>query len=228
MTKPRIAFLLCGFPRSWEKCRESFLKFIENIDHDIFIHTYNTVKQYHPYIRDKFNINDNELKKPIGEIENILNIQYTHLVIESEEESLDDIKNLEINGLSPRTFLQYRKIKKCNDLRKEHEKINGIKYDYVIRLRMDLDFSNLSNSLPDLLNKVTAGKILTSSINNQPNDHIYISLPNDFDKLIEEMGNFIQIKREKEYDPHEYLSYCLNATGLIYEPCIHNLYLIYT
>lgn len=245
--KPKVALLLCGYLRSWEKCLGSFVKFFRDVDFDIFIHTYTTVKGYHPYIRDSCNITDNAYKKAEEDIINTIKLPYTRLVIESEEDSSNEIKQIEqkdLNcyqwleygpyddlqvlkgkGISIRTYLQYRKLRLCNELRKDYEKSTNTKYDYVIKLRMDLDYTYVSTSLLSLLKQVVPGKVLTSSANCQPNDHIYVCLPNDMDKLIEGMGS-TKLPLNREYNPHEYLFVSLTTAQLTFDPCIHNLCVI--
>lgn len=105
--KPKVALLLCGYLRSWSKCLPSFLKFTNEVDYDVFIHTYTTVKGYHPYIRDSCNIVDNTSRNVEEGIIQTIQIPYTKLVIENEEESLDEIKQIEQNDLQCYQWLRY-------------------------------------------------------------------------------------------------------------------------
>lgn len=49
--KPKIAILLCGHIRTWEKCKNSFKNYFKDIDYDLYIHTYNNITNYHPHFR---------------------------------------------------------------------------------------------------------------------------------------------------------------------------------
>jgi hypothetical protein len=242
--RPKVAILLCGHIRTWDRCLSSFVKFMDGVDYDIFIHTYSTSKSYHPYIRDTCNISDNTVEESKEDIIKKLQIPYIKLVVEKEEESMieikeveqkylncyqwpnygpyDDLQVLKGKGISIRTYLQYRKLRLCNELRKDYEKETGIKYDYIIKLRMDLDYSYVSTSLDSLLKLVKRGMILTSSANCQPNDHIYICYPEDMDKLIMGLGT-AKIPINREYNPHEYLFISLKTAQLDFNACIHNL-----
>jgi hypothetical protein len=239
MTK--VAILLCSHIRSWEKCRESFLKFTKDLDCDIFVHTYNTCKDYHTYVQNKYGITENKLTKHTENIN--LNIPHKKLVIEDDVAHLQEIKEIEdkdssspLNpkfeqyhelqmlkgkGISIRTYLSFRKFRMCNELRKEYEKETGIKYDYVVKARMDLDY-NYCDPLFVLLEKVKIGTILTSSGNTQPNDHIYIGFPEDVDKLLLAMKT-LKFKEDKEHSAHEYLFGLFKVSCLTFNPSINNL-----
>lgn len=240
--KPKVAVLLCGYLRTWDNTLQSFLNFMNNTDYDVFIHTYTTVNGYHPYIVDIYGITNNTYQASQDDIIKSLKIPYKKLVIEDDNDSLEEIKEVEDKdfpcyqwpdydsyndlqvlkgkGISIRTYLQYRKFRLCNDLRKEYEKETGIKYDYVIKLRMDLNYSQ--NSLISCLQNVSPLKVLTSSSNCQPNDHVYIGLPDTIDKLLNGLES-TKFPPDREYNPHEYCYISLLNAGLMYDPCIHNL-----
>lgn len=245
--KPKVAILLCGYIRTWEKCLPSFLKFMSTVDYDIFIHTYTITKNFHPYIETIHNITNNMDQYTQSEIINRLGVPYKGLVIENELNFIDEVKQVENKnidcyqwpnyseyddlqilkgkGISIRTYLQYRKFKLCNEMRKKYEVSNNVTYDFIIKSRMDLNYSEVSPSLLDLLYNTKTGKILTSSSNNQPNDHIYICLPEDIDKLLACM-DIANLPSDREYNPHEYLSILLKTSRLLYDPSIHNLHVI--
>jgi len=248
-SKQKVAILLCGHIRTWDKCISSFLEFTKDVDCDIFIHTYRTVKGYHPYIRDVNNVINNMGNETDDEIKQKIKIEYKQLVIEDEDAVLDEVYQIEDKntpcyqwpdyddyndlqvlkgkGISIRTYAQYRKFRLCNELRKQYEVDMNIKYDYVVRLRMDLYYSNVPMPLLSLLNIIDKGTILTTSVNTQPCDHIYIGLSKDIDSLLSSMGS-INFPVNREYNPHEYLHASLNKSKLKYNPCIHNLGIIRT
>jgi len=245
MSTPKVAILLCGYFRSWNQCLPSFLNFTSGLDYDVFIHTYSMVKAYHPYIRDSLGITNNTITEPHSQIRDNIKIPYKKLVIEDGNESLpevktvenislscyqvpslshyDDLQVLKGKGISIRTYLQYRKFRICNDLRKQYEKESGVSYDFVVKLRMDLDYTPVLTPLSLLLSFVTSNNILTSSSNNQPNDHIYISIPSNIDKLLISLGS-CSLPLDREYNSHEHLYKSLIQSHLTFFPCIHNLY----
>ena len=243
----KVAVLFCGHIRTWNQCRPGFIKFMRDTDYDVFVHTYTQIKSYHPYIRDTHKMQDNDVSQSVDDIRNEFGLECKHMVVEDETDAIPEIKEVENKdlkcyqwpqygpyddlqvlkgkGISIRTYLQYRKFRLCNELRKKYERDNSIAYDYVIRLRMDLDYSRVPVSLNETLRLVTRGKIFTSSANSQPNDHIYIGLPNDIDALVTSLGS-VKVAIDREYSPHEYLHLSLQQAGLSYQPSIHNLEVI--
>jgi hypothetical protein len=86
----KIAVLLYGNIRSWNICRENFIKtFTDNENEvDVFIHTCNKLLNYNHYIKDNYKIFD-DLILTDDDIVNRINIPYKQLTIEPQTISLE-------------------------------------------------------------------------------------------------------------------------------------------
>lgn len=245
----KVAILLCGHIRTWHNTKDSFLNFIDGTDYDIFIHTYNQINAFHPYIQGILSLSDdNNLQQVSNEtISNILDINYKDLVIENTNDDYfnkdiinaekkdipsyyhslysqyDDLQVLKGRGVSIRTYLQYRKMNLCNKLRKKYEQEHNIKYDYIFKTRFDMDYSKSSKKLKDFLDESISGTIITSPINSQPNDFMYICNSTDFDSLMDGYEN-ATFMANKEYSPHDYLYQALISQKLTNRATINNVY----
>jgi|UniRef100_A0A6C0IZ50 hypothetical protein len=76
------------------------------------------------------------------------------------------------------------KIKLCNELRKEYEQENNIKYDIVIKTRFDVYYESKLNLNIDLTQKLYYLSCIETL---EPSDVCYFSSGNNFDKLINEL-----------------------------------------
>lgn len=151
----KIAICLSGFIRTWEYSKVSFIKnLIQNLDCDIFIHTYkqnyyeySSVKKDIIYTEDEIksmfdliNVKDiviedrdiikEKIEQDSKKYENITNYKIRI------KESSDEIENYVNLGI--RIYDQLRKIHLCNELRKEYQLKNNIKYDFIVKSRFDV------------------------------------------------------------------------------------------
>lgn len=151
----KIAVCLSGFIRTWEYSRVSFIKnLIQDLECDIFIHTYKQNYFEHSatekdvvYTSDEilnmfkgFNVRDiviedrDFIKKEIEikskEYESVSNFK---IKIKESSDDSDNYVNLGI-----RIYDQLRKIHLCNELRKEYQLKNHIKYDFIVKSRFDV------------------------------------------------------------------------------------------
>jgi len=158
----RLAICISGFLRTWEYSKPSLLKnLIQNNDYDLFIHTYK--QNYFEYssgvenkIYDEEEIlkmfKDTNVKKiVIEDRDDILNDLTEHsqkykdvsnFFIKIKESS--DTKSKEIN-LGIRIYDQLRKNYLVNNLRKEYEIENNIKYDFYVKTRFDILYADKIN-----------------------------------------------------------------------------------
>ena len=151
----KIAICLSGFIRTWEYGKISFIKnLVQNLDCDVFIHTYkqnyfeySAMKKDVIYSEDEIIkmfeginvksivIEDRDITKKEIEIstkkyENVT--LYKNQIKESSEET-DNFVNLGI-----RIYDQLRKIHLCNELRKDYQLKNNVKYDLIVKSRFDV------------------------------------------------------------------------------------------
>lgn len=234
---PKIAVLICGHLRTWDKCRDNFIKSMGDADYDVFVHTYTKVKSYHPYIRDTYKVQNDDLMNSTDEIQTSIGIPCKRIEIEDESNAMTEVKEVEKKdlqcyqwsnydpyhdlqvlkgkGISIRTYFQYRKIRLCNELRKEYERSANIKYDYVFKIRPDLNFESISAPINLILNNIKGqkGVVWISPAGCQPSDRVYLCESNDMDRLINGLGSAV-LPTDREYNPHEYLAIAVSQSGL--------------
>jgi hypothetical protein len=192
----KIAILLCGHVRSWNK--EHFLNTFPNVD--VFIHTYNNIFGYHPFIQNKLNITNDDIKLTNSEIESYIGIDIKKIVIEDE----NNIINNNITHISSDVYSQFRKFKLCNQLRLEYESIYKIKYDLVIKTRFDISYSL---TISEIINLATNPNILYISEGPSvyPCDQIFIGFPERMSFLADLLTSSYPYKDIK-FSSHEWLN----------------------
>ena len=135
--KLKIALCISGHMRTFEETFPSIQKYIlSDLDCDVFIHTWDTLGlSYRPL--------DNNLNKKYQNLQDNLNKLFRpkKIIIEPRKEFM--ISNIMRTKLEPGRDIHgmlsmFYKIEACNDLKKEYEADNNIKYDIVIRFRSDL------------------------------------------------------------------------------------------
>jgi hypothetical protein len=140
----KIAMCISGYLRTFKECYPSIKKnLIDDNDIDIFIHTYDKVG------------NSSGWRSPIDLTEDI------------DIEFLESIPNLKVLAVQKWDNIKYQfekfreqqwivtninvigtifyKIYMCNELRKQYERENNIKYDLIIRMRGDQVFERKIN-----------------------------------------------------------------------------------
>lgn len=242
----KIAILLCGHIRTWEKCKETFIKIFDKYDADIFIHTYYTQNGYHPYIKEVYNLQDDKKELLPQEFYKLFeNLNIKDLCIENQEEIDKEIRENFKNPIKPfyDIIAQYRKILLCNNMRKEYEIKNNIKYDIIFKTRFDLMY-DINFNFDDIFNQLLLSNIqseLIESVNDDndiaiidigvyPSDMIIIGNHRSMDKIPEKMLSiYTDINEKDKYkqndetiNPHtlleqmlrtNYNTYCLQ-TGI--------------
>lgn len=144
MVKKKIAICISGYLRTFEECYPSILKnIIDDNDVDIFIHTYEKLGNssgWRHTIDLSEDINLNFLEKipnlKVIVVQNWDNIKYQ---FEKFREFHPNVTNINVIATI------FYKIFKCNELRKEYERENNIKYDLIIRMRGDQIFEKKIN-----------------------------------------------------------------------------------
>jgi len=165
----KVAVLLSGHVRTWDKCKESFFSMFPPDKYDIFAEAYEDQYGYHPYIQSKLNyFSDNKIKTIEGRfkacrIEN-------NIVFDCSK--FDHRMRNFTHG-----YCQYSKFQKCIELMTAYEKEHNTEYDYVIKTRFDLVYTDEAKNINFL-----DGLILDSN-NTFPNDHIVIGKRGDMINL---------------------------------------------
>lgn len=200
----RIAILLCGHIRTFESCKKSLLKAISqanNRDVDFFVHTYTKQYSYHPFIAGKIGIPDEINNKTVSD--KLFPDNY-HVVIE-EELVERDVPDLDKYPINLDIYSQIRKIRLCNEMRKEWERKNNFKYDLVIRTRMDVQYSE--SIIPSKLeeNTIYIPKCIETL---SPSDVCYMGKSETIDKIITSLSSEYS---PKIINPHIWLKICLEG-----------------
>ena len=144
MSKKKIAMCISGYLRTFEECYPTIYKnILQDNDIDIFIHTYdklgNSSGWRHPIdLKDDINMNflENIPNIKILAVQKWDNIKYQ---FEKFRKYQSHITNINVIGCI------FYKIYMCNQLRKEYEQNNNIKYDLIIRMRGDQIFTKKIN-----------------------------------------------------------------------------------
>lgn len=158
----RIAVLLTGHVRTWNDCKESFYSMFPPDKFDIFMEVYEDQYGYHPYIQSKLNcFSDNKITAVDGSykscrVEN--NVMFDCSKFDSRMREFT-------HG-----YCQYSKLQKCIELMIQYEQKHKIKYDYVVKTRFDLVYTDEAKEIDF---SSIEGLVLDSN-NTFPNDHIII------------------------------------------------------
>lgn len=134
----KVALCISGHMRTFENNFPSVQEHIlSQLNCDVFIHTWDTLGlSYRPLDNNLQKTNDVELYNKLNKFFNPKKIiieprrefEITHLMRNRLEQGRD------IHGM----LAMFYKIEACNNLKKEYEKNNNIKYDIVIRFRGDI------------------------------------------------------------------------------------------
>lgn len=144
MAKKKIAMCISGYLRTFEECYPSIKKnIIDGNDIDIFIHTYDKIGNSSGW-RHPIDLSQDINMEFLESIPNLKvlavqkwdNIRYQ---FEKFRQYQPNITNINVIGTI------FYKIYMCNQLRKQYELENNIKYDIIIRMRGDQIFEKKIN-----------------------------------------------------------------------------------
>jgi hypothetical protein len=237
----KVAIQLSGHMRSWSRVRDSFIKFLSDVDYDLYVHTYTNVKHYHPYIIGHHGIENDDVMASEEEIIKMIDLPIAKIVVEDEARGLEEVKQVEVvstsnyqypklsqyndeqvlkgKGIKMRTYYQYRKFRLCNEMRQA----SGIKYDFVLKLRPDTYYGAINTTLGQILNRISGRDISnivwTWPYCMPPSDHTYIGKPQVIDRLVESLKT-IAMPLDREYNAHEYAAAAIAKAGLTFIPTI--------
>jgi len=206
----RVAILLIGHIRTWDKCIKRFrdkFKSSDSIKFDVFINTYSMRYGYHPWIQKCLNyyedeyvaIEKNDLYKSV-EIENQVDVD-TALNSANLHDRMKDIYH---------GYLQYRKLSRCLDQMKQYEIENNFTYDLVVKTRFDAFYTDLDI----YYNSYT---MIIDSNNTQPNDHLIVCSRDNMIKLAEfVLSEYINPTSDLSFSkpPHGVLEYFILSNNI--------------
>jgi len=220
----KIAMCISGYLRTFEECYPSILKnIIQDNDVDIFIHTYDKIGNSSGW-RHPIDLSENINMEFLESIPNIKviavqkwdNIKYK---FDKVREIIPNVTNINIIETI------FYKIYMCNQLRKDYEKENNIKYDLIIRMRGDqvfekkinLDFPEnkiLINAYPwgdeDYVHHFVGDDCGQPGSRNETewlNDRFAVGNSENIDYLCDLYNNFEELIKESDFIELEHLLY---------------------
>lgn len=184
----RIAILIVGHIRTWEKCKENFIEAFGHLNSDVFLTTYDLQYNYHPAQKLNWMVGQRDV---FLEEEEIVNLFKDINLIDVDYEKVEDAKkdyNVVYDFLHPNfkgeehTVLQSRKIIRGFDIIKKYEQKNNFTYDVIIKIRSDIHHNKFEY---DISNK----NIIISDKNVYPNDVLFACKRNNFEKITQFLIN---------------------------------------
>lgn len=182
----KIALCLSGQTRNWKSSYDSIrTQIIEKYNVDVFIHTWDVKGKMvpHHYIE---NYNDNFDKVDYEFID-----FYKPKKIKIDSPQYNIFKKKIGDSRFYNTLMMWYSIDKSNELRKEYEFENNIKYDVVIRCRFDLFFENF-----------TINNVDKNTIYLPPNENINNPFTSEMKQMLKDVG--------PKYMPNDQLAYGLS------------------
>ncbi len=214
----KVALCLSGHFRNFEKCYHSLYRFIlKPLNCDVFIHTWDKIGYQSVY---KTDANLNDIKSKIDLINSLylpkcISIQNTNNMARFMDEASKYASHLITQPKHPGHMASmFYKINACNELRKEYEKQNNIKYDCVIRCRPDLLFtSGIESTLLNNLTQLILPKIY--NFHNGYNDQFAISnsnYMNIYSSFYHELPGYFNAKNE--YYPEKFMKWAIEKHNI--------------
>ena len=117
----KIAIILVGHLRTWEKCKQSFIDTFSTYEPDIYVYTYDTIN---------YKSSDTLKEKDINELLKDIKIKDKNEVLKESQEKYSEyyIENGNTTQIRfPEFCCQYINVKQ-----------SGIEYDFVVKTRPDL------------------------------------------------------------------------------------------
>jgi len=209
----RLAFLLFGHMRSYEITNTSFRRVLgllnKTYDCDVFIHTWNYMEPETPTWHD----GPSKLKnKPISTDE-IVSIYNPKTMLIEKQKIKNPNHTVLINqcyeGLKYSTYSRY----KANELKKQHEKDTGLKYDVAIMSRPDVIY--YTNFLEEELARPEMLWLCQVFCNGAANDIISFSSSSNIDKLCQYHFSYDTILFENNFQNNEgTFNYYIDSLGI--------------
>jgi hypothetical protein len=179
----RIAILLSGHLRTWEKCVNSVRDTIVNLETngfvvDVFMSTYSNRYGYHPYIQGVLNFYEDVSidNKNFPDVNNIVNITIGNDRVDTSDfhPNMKDI----YHGYS-----QYNTLESALNSALVYEHRNNFEYDIIIKTRFDVMLNPYEtiNAVSECLSN--SREFVISSSGQYPSDFTFISRRNNMVEL---------------------------------------------
>lgn len=212
----RIAVLLVGNIRTFDRCVFSFKEFVTNCKTDVFVGTYDLRYGYHPCVKHSVGLIEDELLNPSQVHDMLKPISPCDVRIDTHSEFCNDKMPIIGRGFLPheyKSLIQFFKLEDALSMMLEHEKNNKIRYDLVIKTRCDLIYQG---NIPTTLN--FSNNIIVDEGNVFPNDCVIIGNRDIMEKLINKMADICKTTTDRESDatvdiPHGILNLASQSLG---------------
>jgi hypothetical protein len=178
---------------------------------DVFLSTYNRRYNYHPHIQGKFGYQDDEILDSDRIYDLFSGIDLQGVLIDDNSENYKVPDNVDPRHRDHEsTYYQYLKFRQAVQLMEAHEKLQGFRYDFVIKSRCDLVYS----TTPIMVNP---SSVTIDSANTYPNDWIFMSSRDNIVGMSEFiMDEFYSPKYDDSHEtpPHRLLLNSMKHLGL--------------
>lgn len=135
----KVAIQLFGHLRTYDKCYQRLFECLGKLyDCDVFIHTWDTLdhntQTWHSH-KVKKTLSKDEIQQQLIECYNPKDFKIEHQNVKDEGVVIAQDKAISIFGIKSMLY----SMKESNRLREEYEKKTGIRYDFVVMLRPDVE-----------------------------------------------------------------------------------------
>ena len=210
----RVAIILTGNIRTWDRCKKSHFDCFNHLNADIFVSTYDRKYEYHPYVQSQITNHKDVIIDTNDIIESLEGLNVIDVDIENAETVDEEVTELEFDKQMlniDSCYKQYRKIQRGIKLIEEYESLNNFEYDIIIKLRFDTVFNKV-----DII-PTNPRDVIINNNGVLPNDWVICSSRDNFININNFMMNEFFIPRYKnsaEAPPHQLFKNGIDSNGL--------------
>lgn len=213
----KIALILLGHVRTWEKTKDNFISTFTHLNPDVFVSTYDRQYGYHPYIRNVTNYHSDEILTEESTEKLFSGLSPNTFLDITNAESMDryisqqqSLINANMRNMES-SLAQFVKLKHAVDNIIEVENAKNIKYDVIIKTRCDILYEdNIDFSINE-------NEVLVDSCNVFPNDCFIMAHRDNFIEIskfmVDEFYDFTN-PTSGQKPPHTLLLNAFNKNSL--------------
>lgn len=210
----KVAVLVCGNIRTWEKCSKEWLK-----SYDCFASTYTEQYNYHPYIQSLSpDCKEHEITQEMFK-ELLKDFKDSVIVSSKRNENIEKTFDPNMKDIY-HGYYQYSCILRGLKCIEKYEQKHGIKYDIIIRTRFDISYTDYFQE-SKYFDFAYKGGIILNSFHHQPSDTFIMSNPKQLNEIVEyclhQYTNPIG-PTSWECPPHGMLKDAINNKNIIHIP----------
>lgn len=203
--KQRTAILMLGNVRTWEHCKESFLRTFGHLQPDVFLVTYYRQYNYHPAVQGTDHLDTQLTIDDIARMFSGVNCLDADISHEFQVDVHPNFANYD-SCIGP-AYCLHRAV----ELMDRHSTGIGLEYDCVIKTRCDIIYNSFD---PTLLND---RDIIIDGGNVYPSDHIWCTKPDVMRQMAQYMVDEISDQTDalsSSKPPHGLLESAIRNLGL--------------